>query len=186
MQRNWMLPIFSLVLAFSVGCKDKTEVDIGAGTMKFELTSTAFREGETIPKLYTEDGKDFSPPLKWGDVPEQTKSLVLICDDPDAPAGTWVHWVLFNLPPDVRELSENVPKKETLGNGVKHPELPISRRSRLRRAGTAAGESASILLQTLRAGHDVGSAFDRADNKSTEAMKGHILAEGKLMGKYGR
>ena len=74
-----------------------------------QLTSVAFQEGATIPKQYTGDGKDASPPLAWSGTPEGTKSLALICDDPDAPRGTWVHWVLFNLPADLGELPEGVP-----------------------------------------------------------------------------
>ena len=87
--------------------------------MSIELTSTAFQPGETIPKQYTGDGADQSPPLRWSEPPSGTKSLALICDDPDAPRGTWVHWVLFNLPAQTRELEEGVPTTETLGNGAK-------------------------------------------------------------------
>ncbi|MCK4349504.1 MAG: YbhB/YbcL family Raf kinase inhibitor-like protein, partial [Candidatus Krumholzibacteria bacterium] len=62
--------------------------------MTVELTSPVFEDGGTIPSKYTCDGADVSPPLEWSNVPEDTKSLALICDDPDAPMGTWVHWVL--------------------------------------------------------------------------------------------
>ena len=86
--------------------------------MSIQVTSTAFSAGETIPKQYTGDGADRSPPLHWSEPPSGTKSLVLICDDPDAPRGTWVHWVLFNLPATTRELEEGMPTKETLDNGV--------------------------------------------------------------------
>ncbi|HDK36258.1 MAG TPA: YbhB/YbcL family Raf kinase inhibitor-like protein, partial [Bacteroidetes bacterium] len=66
--------------------------------MQFSLSSPAFKAGEMIPKKYTCDGVNISPPLKWTGVPSKTKSLALICDDPDAPVGTWVHWVLYDLP----------------------------------------------------------------------------------------
>ena len=72
--------------------------------MTIKITSSAFTEGSLIPKRYTCDAEDVSPDLAWTGVPEGTKSLALICDDPDAPMGTWVHWVLFNLPPDISEL----------------------------------------------------------------------------------
>src|ERR1700736_854590 len=85
--------------------------------MKIELTSTAFREGEPIPKLYTGDGKDLSPPLKWTDPPAGTKSFALVCDDPDAPRGTWVHWVLFDLPATATGLPAGVPTSEELPSG---------------------------------------------------------------------
>jgi len=77
--------------------------------MPFELTSTAFAQGEPIPVQYSCDGEDISPPLAWGDPPEGTQSFVLIMDDPDAPVGTWDHWLLFNIPADMRGLEENLP-----------------------------------------------------------------------------
>ena len=72
--------------------------------MVVQITSTAFAEGEMIPKQYTCDGADISPPLSWTGVPASAKSLALISDDPDAPMGTWVHWVLYNIPPDTSGL----------------------------------------------------------------------------------
>src|SRR3989454_5607332 len=84
-----------------------------------ELKSSAFTAGEMIPKKYTCDGPDVSPPLSWSDVPAGAKSLALIADDPDAPMGTWVHWVAWNIPPNARGLEEGVPKKDSLPNGMK-------------------------------------------------------------------
>src|SRR5262249_55269963 len=89
------------------------------GKLTMQVTSTAFREGETIPKPHTGDGKDVSPPLSWSGVPEGAKSLALICDDPDAPVGDWVHWVLFNLPPETRSLSEGVSGKAGMPKGAR-------------------------------------------------------------------
>ena len=82
--------------------------------MSFELRSSAFKPNRAIPKKFTCDGSDVSPPLNWNDPPQGTKSLCLIADDPDAPRGTWVHWVLYDLPPDVRELAEAVPPLDKL------------------------------------------------------------------------
>ena len=76
--------------------------------MGMELTSTAFEGGQTIPSMYTCDGEDVSPPLTWTDPPEGTASFALIHDDPDAPMGTWVHWVLYNLPLSLRQLPEGL------------------------------------------------------------------------------
>jgi Raf kinase inhibitor-like YbhB/YbcL family protein len=75
-----------------------------------QLTSTAFTEGNPIPAKHTCEGKDVSPPLKWTGVPPETRSLVLIADDPDAPVGTWVHWVLYDIPAGTTELEEDQPK----------------------------------------------------------------------------
>ena len=77
-----------------------------------QLTSPAFTEGAPIPAKYTCDGKNVSPPLKWSGVPAGAKALALIVDDPDAPSGTWVHWVLYDLPATVSELAEDVPKSQ--------------------------------------------------------------------------
>ncbi|MBI3292589.1 MAG: YbhB/YbcL family Raf kinase inhibitor-like protein [Elusimicrobia bacterium] len=85
----------------------------------FELTSTAFQANATIPKKHTCDGEDLSPPLSWSDPPKGTQNLALIMDDPDAPPGTWVHWVLYDLPADLRSLAERLPKTESLPNGAK-------------------------------------------------------------------
>lgn len=84
-----------------------------------EILSSAFDEGAMILEKYTCDDIDISPPLKWSSVPEGTKTFAIICDDPDAPMGTWVHWVIYNLPADINELSENIPPSEILPNGAK-------------------------------------------------------------------
>src|SRR5262245_50894443 len=87
--------------------------------MALTVTSTAFREGQPIPKQHTGDGKDVSPPLQWSAVPEGTKGLALVCEDPDAPRGTWTHWVLFNLPATTQGLPEGVPAQETVLGGAR-------------------------------------------------------------------
>ncbi|MGE5123805.1 MAG: YbhB/YbcL family Raf kinase inhibitor-like protein, partial [Acidobacteriaceae bacterium] len=97
-----------VMLAFLAGCKgeEAAQPEEGAEAMTIQLTSTAFEAGEMIPRLYTCDDKNISPPLAWTGVPSETVSLVLIMDDPDAPAGTWVHWVLYNLLPEISSLDQ--------------------------------------------------------------------------------
>ena len=85
--------------------------------MVFRIGSPAFENGSMIPKKYTCDGEDISPPLKWHDLPEGTKSLALVCDDPDAPLMTWVHWVIYCIPPTKDGLEEGIPNKEILEYG---------------------------------------------------------------------
>ena len=87
--------------------------------MAFELKSTAFKANDAIPRNYTCDGSDRSVPLTWNDPPAGTKSLALIADDPDAPRGTWVHWVLYDLPANTHELAEGVTTRDKLDNGAK-------------------------------------------------------------------
>jgi Raf kinase inhibitor-like YbhB/YbcL family protein len=153
--------------------------------MSLELTSTAFRPGETIPTQYTGDGADRSPPLRWSEPPSGTKSFALICDDPDAPRGTWVHWVLFNLPAQLRELQEGVPTTETLGNGAKQGKNDFGN---VGYGGPAPPKGKphrySFKLYALDADVDLTPGATKA--QLTNAMKGHILAEGQLAGNYGR
>jgi len=82
--------------------------------MDIQILSAAFREGEVIPVQYTCDGDNVSPPLRWGRLPKNSQSLALICEDPDAPSGVFVHWLVFNLPPIVSDLPEALPATETL------------------------------------------------------------------------
>jgi len=83
--------------------------------MTFQLTSPAFADGERIPTKYTGEGEDVSPPLAWSGLPEETKELLLICDDPDAPTDEpWVHWVIYRIPATATELPEGIPRKPRL------------------------------------------------------------------------
>src|SRR5256886_8749406 len=82
-----------------------------------QVTSTAFKEGQAIPRQYTCDGVNVSPPLEWTGVPKTAKTIAIIADDPDAPAGTWVHWVVYNLPAENIGLVENLPPTENLKAG---------------------------------------------------------------------
>src|SRR5690242_19092898 len=114
----WLGPL-ALVLSSSCQGEKPGTAAKAEGVPAMQLTSTAFREGESIPKQYTGDGKNVSLPLRWSDVPDGVKSFALICDDPDAPRGTWVHWVLFNVPAETRELPEGVPAEKVVLNGAK-------------------------------------------------------------------
>src|ERR1700692_3321453 len=112
--------LFSLVL---MGCathpQPPTQLPVANTPDKTEikLTSTAFKEGTPVPRAYTCDGVNVSPPLEWSGVPKTAKTLAIVCDDPDAPGGTWVHWVLYNLPAENIGLVENMPATENLAAG---------------------------------------------------------------------
>src|SRR5690242_11774233 len=86
--------------------------------MKIELTSPAFAGGREIPRKHTADGEDVSPPLEWGAPPEKTRGFALICEDPDAPRGTFTHWVIFNVPGDARGLPGGITPEPALGDGM--------------------------------------------------------------------
>ena len=153
--------------------------------MSIELTSKAFQSGVTIPKQYTGDGADRSPPLGWSEPPSGTKSLALICDDPDAPRGTWVHWVLFNLPAQTRELEEGVATTETLGSGAKQGKNDFGN---IGYGGPAPPKGKPhryfFKLYALDAPLDLRPGATRT--QMLEAIKGHVLAEAHLMGTYAR
>ncbi|HEV3146289.1 MAG TPA: YbhB/YbcL family Raf kinase inhibitor-like protein, partial [Gemmataceae bacterium] len=161
------------VIAFLAGCNDSPPQIEGLPAMK--LTSTAFTEGSTIPKTYTGDGEDHSPPLKWSDVPEKTKCFALICDDPDAPLGTWVHWVLFNIPADQREMQEGVSADGTVAGGAKQGKNDFKK---LGYGGPAPPKGKPhryyFKLYALDSMLDLKEGASKKDVE--QAIKGHILA----------
>ena len=150
-----------------------------------ELVSGDFRHGERIPERFTCDGEDVSPALAWHGVPVETRSFALICDDPDAPRGTWVHWLLYNLPAEAAELGAGVP-------GL--PELPSRARQGINDGGDVgyggpcppAGKPHRYFfrLHALDTSLNLPPGVNRADLE--QAMAGHVLAVGTLMGTYER
>src|SRR6059036_3501719 len=92
---------------------------LAAGGARMEITSPSFPNGGSIPARHTCDGQDVSPPLVWSGAPGGTRSFALVSDDPDAPAGTWVHWIVWNLPAGSTSLQENIPKKDTIPGGIR-------------------------------------------------------------------
>jgi Raf kinase inhibitor-like YbhB/YbcL family protein len=153
--------------------------------MSLKITSTAFEDGHVIPKRYTGDGEDVSPPLAWENPPKDTKSFVLICDDPDAPRGTWVHWVLFDLPPGVRELDAAVPVKGTIISGAKQGTNSFNN---LGYGGPAPprGKSHRYCFKLFALDRTLGLAIGATKEEVLEACAGHVLAEAQLMGTYQR
>ena len=153
--------------------------------MTIQLTSSAFAEGEFIPAKYTCDNEDASPPLLWSQVPPGAKGLALICDDPDAPFGTWVHWVLYGLPPTATELPEKIPNAETLANGARQG---INDFKRIGYGGPCppAGRPHRYFFKLYAVDTEIPLQPGAAKNDLIRAMEGHILAEGHLMGKYQR
>ncbi len=152
--------------------------------MEIKITSSAFEQGNLIPAKYTCDGADVSPPLRWEGIPEGTKSIALINDDPDAPMGTWVHWVLFNLPADIKELAENIPPEETLLNEAKQG---ISDFGRIGYGGPCPPSGTHRYFFKIYA-LDTELSLESGANKHQllKAMEGHILGQGELIGKYKR
>ncbi len=157
----------------------------GGVAMAFEVKSPAFKGNGMIPKKYTCDGEDLSPPLEWTGAPEETGSFALISDDPDAPAGTWVHWVLYDLPPDTKGLSEGVPKKDSLSNGAKQGLTDFRRVGYGGPCPPPGGPHRYYFkLYALDTLLKLPPNISKSD--LLEAMKGHILDEAILIGRYQR
>jgi len=149
-----------------------------------EIKSSAFGSGEMIPVKYTCDGADFSPPLEWTAGPAGTKSFALICDDPDAPMGTWVHWVVYDIPPTTTMLAEGITReRELTGGGTQgiNDFRKIGYGGPCPPGGTHRYFFRLYALDTL-----LGLKPGITKDQLLKAMKGHILAEAKLMGTYRR
>jgi Raf kinase inhibitor-like YbhB/YbcL family protein len=167
-----------------LGCRQAAQDVVAGGPPSLQLTSPSFHDG-AIPRAYTCDGSDTSPKLSWTAPPATTKSLALIVIDPDAPQGTFVHWVLYNLPPSTRELPEGLPAQPQLPDGSRHglndfpkigyggPCPPKNSRHRYR-----------FILYAVDTKLDLPSGISR--KQVEEALKGHILAYGELRALYGR
>ncbi len=156
----------------------------GGKAMNMEVKSTAFQEGAMIPKLYTCDGQDISPPLSWTGVPSQAKSIALVMDDPDAPRGTWVHWVLFDIPADTNSLAENVPRTPSLPNGARHGNNSWPRLGYGGPCPPGGTHRYYFKVYALDIVLTLKTGITKA--QLLKAMEGHILAEGQLMGRYTR
>jgi len=151
------------------------------GVCAMKLTSSAFTNGDALPILYTCNGKSISPPLQWQDAPIKTKSFALIYDDPDAPSGTWTHWVLYNLPPKTNSLKENV---TTLPAGTKVGTNSWPQ-TKYGAPCPPSGEHRYIFhLYALNTMLDLPDAVTSEELR--QAMEGHILETVTLMGRYTR
>jgi Raf kinase inhibitor-like YbhB/YbcL family protein len=149
-----------------------------------KLSSSAFDEGDSIPSQYTCDGRDISPPLEWSEAPDGTKSFALVCDDPDAPRGIWVHWVLYDVPASASALPEAVPPVPEMAG------LGLQGKNDFRKigwGGPCPPSGTHRYVFTL-------SALDRASGLAPGATKaeleksirGHVLATTTLTGTYSR
>ncbi len=174
-----------MVCFTAIAQSDENKGEKAMSGEKMAIVSPAFKMGAPIPKKYTGDGPDISPPLTWEGVPKDAKSLALISDDPDAPVGTWVHWVIFNIPPTEKGLPEGVPKTETLPNGAKQG---INDFRKIGYNGPAPPPGKPhryyFKLYALDTVLNLPSGVKKSD--LLRAMEGHILATAEYMGTYQR
>lgn len=151
----------------------------------FILESTAFQPGGVIPKPYTCDGQNQSPPLDWSEPPAGTKGFALVLHDPDAPGGDWVHWVLYDLPPGARRLDAGVAKGKQLANGVRQG---VNSSGDPGYAGPCPPPGPAHHYVFELTALDAQPALDAGATRDalTRATAGHVLATASLTGTYGR
>jgi len=149
-----------------------------------ELKSSSFTEGANIPPKYTCDAEDLSPQLRWDNAPAGTRTFALIVDDPDAPVGTWVHWVIYDLTAEIKELPEGVVKTDTVERGAKQG---INDFRRVGYYGPCPPPGSPHRYFFKLYALDTGTNLKPRASKQQllDAIKGHILGEAQLMGRYG-
>lgn len=155
----------------------------------FKLTSPAFKDGETIPKLHTCEGKDPSPALDWSGAPAGTKSFALVMDDPDAPVGLWVHWVLYDIPGDLTGLPADVPKTERVpGAGTHGASWGVDSFSRAGYGGPCPppGKPHRYVFKLFALGKVLGLPPRATTSELARAMEGHVLGRAELTGLFER
>ncbi len=158
-----------------------TQVCFAKTSSKMKITSI-FESNEIIPKDFTCNGINYSPPLSWSNIPANTKSLALICDDPDAPAGTWTHWIIFNMPPLSKGLNQGVLPISEIAHETKQG---INDFKKIGYGGPCPPNGTHryfFRLYALNTKLNLESGITK--NKLLTAMKGHIISEAELVGKY--
>ena len=151
---------------------------LAAGGAKMKITSSAFQEGAEIPSKFTCDGADTSPPLQIADIPSEAKSLALIVDDPDAPSGLFTHWLVWNIPPQTSSVREGSAPKGVQGtndfgkSGYGGPCPP---------SGTH-----RYYFKVFALDRELDLPFGAKRGQLDAAMKGHVVAQGDLIGRYSR
>lgn len=152
--------------------------------IKVKIDSSAFHNGDVIPIKYTGDGENVSPPLFWEYPPPNTKSQVLICDDPDAPSGDWVHWILFNIPANEHELPEHLTYEEIRKKGM----IPGYNDFRKTTYGGPCPPRGTHRYYFRIFALDKKLDIPEGSNKKEviSKMKGHVIDKGELVGLYSR
>jgi Raf kinase inhibitor-like YbhB/YbcL family protein len=189
----WLIPLYTLGLLLAAvlagcaaGANEVEEEAMGLEDlpMPIIMTSSAFKDGSTIPRKFTCDGTDISPPLAWSGLPAGAQSLALIVDDPDAPGGDWVHWIVYDLPASAGGLMEDV------GQSGAEPGGGVQGNNSWRRSdyGGPCPPSGthryffSLYALDTRLNLDPGSTRLQVE----QVMEGHVMGQGQLMGRYSR
>ncbi len=171
-----LITITLMVIVLLFSASSSKEVSAMAA---LQITSSAFQNNGNIPRQYTCDGTDINPPLMIANCPQGTKSIALICDDPDAPVGTWVHWVIWNIDPGVKEIKEN-----TVPQGAVQGINDFRKHSYGGPCPPSGTHRYFFKVYALDMMLNISPNSTKADLEM--AMKGHVLAEGQLVGLYKR
>jgi len=150
-----------------------------------ELYSKDFIAGKKIPEAFTGLGEDVSPELYWSDAPSDTKSFVVIMDDPDAPGGTWVHWVIYDIPASVRKLDRGVPKDAVLADGAKQGKNSFGRIG-YNGPMPPPGPEHRYFFKLYALDTVLELKLGVSKDEVLAAMKGHIVDQAHLVGLFGR
>ena len=181
--RNLIL-LFIMICGLESVCQNNNSINKNNKKMKLKINVSEKPETDFLPSKYTCDGRNISPPLVWTSAPENTVSFALICDDPDAPSGDWVHWVIFNIPANVSLLTENLEKKKIFENGTKqgvNDFRKIGYDGPCPPGGTHRYFFKLFALDTIL---DLNSGASK--NQLINAMKGHIIEHTQMIKKYSR
>ena len=188
---RWLPGVVMIAVVCMSGCKPGEEEKVQtpkesvveAGTL--EVTSPAFANGETMPKEFTADGDNVSPPLEWRHVPEEAKSIALICEDPDAPRGTFTHWVISNVDARSTGLPRGVPTSALLQSGARQGKNDLGT---VGYSGPAPPPGSAHRYCFRVYALDQPLVLEQGAGKAEllKAMKGHVLAQGEIMARYGR
>jgi len=176
-----------VLLAVPCGCDARDSHAAGKKgetIMTLNVSSAAFADGGLIPARYTADGENVSPPVRWEAAPEGTESIAIISDDPDAPGGTWVHWLIWNIPAGQTDIRENIPPEETLSNGAVQGTTSFGSVGYGGPAPPSGTHRYYFKVYALDTRLDLGPKAVKKDLE--KAMQGHILSQGQVMGRYSR
>ncbi len=181
---GWGIALLALTLTSCLGDRAEIPEPQPKTTTPITLESSAFAPEAPIPAQYTCTGDNISPPLAWGVVPSETRSLALVMDDPDAPSGTFVHWVMYGLPPETRQLAPAVPSEPTLPSGGSQGNSSFGKTGYGGPCPPSGTHRYSFRLYALDQPVDLPPGATKAE--LFEAIDGSVLAIAQLIGHYSK
>jgi Raf kinase inhibitor-like YbhB/YbcL family protein len=185
---KWFVSMIGILAGLISACSPMAEPTEAAMANTIVLTSDAFAQGQSIPAKYTCVGRNISPALAWGEPPAGTQSFALIMEDPDAPGGIWVHWLLYSIPLDVRRLAEDLPVTgKNVPEGQGSPFVGRNSWGDIGYGGPCPPSGTHRYVFRLYAlDETVGLLPGANKGELLKAMEGHVLAQGELMGTFSK